>query len=116
MTIEEIEIRKVVMQLLADAGINRETLKDLVKQTVSEKVEQAIKTAYFQMNIDKKVDSKWDEFIRNEIADAARHAIYKKINPYFTNVSVILDFGNHEKTDYGSKHITKNVEREQYNG
>lgn len=40
LTVEQIELRKLIKQELADAGINRTTLTEMVKQAIEEKVEQ----------------------------------------------------------------------------
>ena len=61
MTVEEIELRKILTQMLADAGINRETLKDLVYQILDEKIDKAINNAENQINVDKKVDRIWEK-------------------------------------------------------
>lgn len=94
MTVEQIEIRKILTQMLADAGINRETLKDLVKQILNEKIDQAIKTAEHQTNLNAKIDRLWAEYLHNGIERAAKAAIVDKINCYFKDITVTLDFGN----------------------
>lgn len=38
MTVEQIELRKILTQMLADNGINRETIKGFVEEIVSEKL------------------------------------------------------------------------------
>ena len=42
MTVEQIELRKILTQMLADNGINRETIVDFVKGIVDEKVDRAV--------------------------------------------------------------------------
>ena len=42
MTVEQIELRKILTQMLADNRINRETIKGFVEEIVSEKVDRAI--------------------------------------------------------------------------
>lgn len=42
MTVEQIELRKILSQMLADNGINRETLKEMVNEVLEEKVERAV--------------------------------------------------------------------------
>lgn len=37
MTVEQVELRKILTQMLADNGINRETIKDFVGEIVSER-------------------------------------------------------------------------------
>lgn len=93
MTVEQIEIRKILTQMLADAGINRETLKDIVCQVIEEKADNAANTALHQINLDKKVDHMWESYIKNEIQSAAKAAISEKIKCYFTDIRVTLDFG-----------------------
>ena len=41
MTVEQIEIRKILNQMLADNGINRETIKDIIKECLDERVDKA---------------------------------------------------------------------------
>ena len=48
MTVEQIELRKILTQMLADNGINRETLKDLVKEIIEEKVDKSLNTIIAQ--------------------------------------------------------------------
>lgn len=93
MTVEEIELRKILTQMLADAGINRETLKDLVYQILDEKIDKAIKNAENQINVDKKVDRIWEKYIHDGIEKEARAAIADKVKCYFTDIRVTLDFG-----------------------
>ena len=93
MTVEEIELRKILTQMLADAGINRETLKDYVFQILNEKIDKAIHTVECQINVDKKIDNAWNQYVRDGIDKAARAAISNRVNGYFNNIRVTLDFG-----------------------
>lgn len=43
MTVEQIELRKILSQMLADNSINRDTIGDIVKEIVNEKTEKVIK-------------------------------------------------------------------------
>lgn len=45
MTSEEIEMRKVIKEMLSDVGINRETLKQMAKDVLEEKINKAIDNA-----------------------------------------------------------------------
>lgn len=96
MTVEQIEIRKILTQMLADAGINRETIKDIVRDVIEEKVEKAIDTVCHQSNIASDVQRHWDQYVRSGIADAARNAVREQVKGYFQNISVTLNFGGPE--------------------
>ena len=45
MTIEHLELRKILTQMLADNGITRETIRKVVTDIIDEKVEKAVKEA-----------------------------------------------------------------------
>ena len=43
MTIEQVELRKILSQMLADNGVNRETIIPFVKDVLQEKMDRAAK-------------------------------------------------------------------------
>lgn len=67
MTVEQIELRKILSQMLADNGINRETLKGMVNEILDEKVEKAVSQVLKEGNIKGIVEGKIDNFSRRVI-------------------------------------------------
>ncbi|WP_320990381.1 hypothetical protein [Hungatella sp.] len=67
MTVEQIELRKILSQMLADNGINRETLKEMVNEILDEKVEKAVSQVLKEGNIKGIVDGKIDNISRRVI-------------------------------------------------
>lgn len=67
MTVEQIELRKILSQMLADNGINRETLKEMVNEILDEKVEKAISQVLKEGNIKGIVEGKIDNVSRRVI-------------------------------------------------
>ena len=51
MTIEQIEVRRLISQMLADNGINRETIMPFVKEVINEKVDVAAKRIAEETNL-----------------------------------------------------------------
>lgn len=103
MTIEQIELRKILTQMLADNGINRETITDFVKEIMDEKIEKTIKQilgdnggSVFEDKVDDFVDKEVKRYIDKELSAAARQAVRDKINGYFTNVSVTVNLRDPE--------------------
>ena len=103
MTIEQIELRKILTQMLADNGINRETITDFVKEIMDEKIEKTIKQilgdnggSVFEDKVDNFVDKEVKRYIDKELSAAARQAVRDKINGYFTNVSVTVNLRDPE--------------------
>mgnify|MGYP000063684622 FL=1 len=72
MTVEQIELRKILTQMLADNGINRETIKGFVEEIVSEKVDRAIDRIIHETNMDSLIARQVQDTIRNTISDEVR--------------------------------------------
>lgn len=72
MTVEQIELRKILTQMLADNGINRETIKGFVEDIVSEKVDRAIDRIIHETNMDSLIARQVQDTIRTTISDEVR--------------------------------------------
>lgn len=80
MTVEQIELRKILSQMLADNGINRETLKDLVNDVLEEKVEKAIRQVISESNVTGIVNGKVDKISRRVIEDEVTNKVRRVLN------------------------------------
>ena len=83
MTVEQIELRKILTQMLADNGINRETLKDMVKEILEEKVEKAVHDVVCQTNMESLTYTEMRKAISDCATDVVRRA--------FRSTSVSID-------------------------
>lgn len=72
MTVEQIELRKILTQMLADNGINCETIKGFVEEIVSEKVDRAIDRIIHETNMDSLIARQVQDTIRTTISDEVR--------------------------------------------
>lgn len=72
MTVEQIDLRKILTQMLADNGINRETIKGFVEEIVSEKVDRAIDRIIHETNMDSLIARMVQDTIRTTISDEVR--------------------------------------------
>lgn len=72
MTVEQIKLRKILTQMLADNGINRETIKGFVEEIVSEKVDRAIDRIIHETNMDSLIARMVQDTIRTTISDEVR--------------------------------------------
>ena len=72
MTVEQIELRKILTQMLADNGINRETIKGFVEEIVSEKVDRAIDRIIHETNMDSLIARQVQDTVRTTISDEVR--------------------------------------------
>lgn len=87
MTIEQIELRKLLAQMLADNGVNRETIVPMVKDVIQEKMDKAAKRIAEETNLDDMVR----HIIEREIADAVRSAVRSKVNSCFSSIGVSIE-------------------------
>ena len=87
MTIEQIELRKMLTQMLADNGINRETIVDFVKSIVEEKVEKAIYRTVHEVDIDGMVRGT----VRETTKKALQEEVSKKVRSTLSSESISLE-------------------------
>ena len=93
MTVEQIEIRKILNQMLADNGINRETIKDIIKECIDERVDKALKHLENKSdgdfaNMDGRIQGAIDKFVKQEIERQAKEVIRQKVGCFFNNITV----------------------------
>lgn len=86
MTVEQIELRKILTQMLADNGINRDTIVDFVKGIVDEKVDKAITQMMHETNIDALVD----RTVKTTTVNAVKEEVAKKVRQTLGSVSISL--------------------------
>lgn len=105
MTVEEIELRKILNQMLADNGINRETLKTMVNDIMEEKINKAIKQALAEKdttadNIQKFVEIAVENHFRNfyvtqlDIGAAVKKMVENRLAHMNITMEVVDDKGN----------------------
>ena len=58
LSLTQIELRKVISQELADAGINRNTLVDMVHKAVDDKVQKKLPNSLIQVKMESKTKYK----------------------------------------------------------
>lgn len=88
LSLTQIELRKVISQELADAGINRNTLVDMVKKAVDEKVKKKVDEVF---NSSKDgIDCKIDRIISKELRydSNLRNVIYGVIKQNIVDIDV----------------------------
>lgn len=107
MTREEIEMRKVISQMLADVGINRETLKQMVKDVLDEKIENAIAQALQETDFEGKsmsrvnrlVDRELTHLIDTNLNQVVKEEVRKQVNSWDFKVLV-----EHKRESGGTHH------------
>lgn len=105
MTVEQIEIRKILNQMLADNGINRETIKDIIKDCIDERVDKALKHLENKsdgdfINMDDRIQQAIDKLVKQEVERQAKEAVRAKVGYCFSNIKVNVEL-NHPTEEGG---------------
>ncbi len=107
MTVEQIELRKILNQMLADNGINRETIKGFIKECIDERVNRALKHLERQSDgdfasVEGRIQGAIDRFVKQEIERQARDAIREKVRCIFNNIHVDVQLNHPTEKGGGS--------------
>ena len=91
MRAEEMALRSEIRQMLNEAGYNKNTLKDLVKEVLKDELNKAIKQAFAETNMDiegytkKNIDSIINETTENVVREKITNTI---VGNYFKQMKV----------------------------
>ena len=94
MTVEQIALRQEVRQLLNEAGINKNTLKDIVREVIDEELAKAVRQVMHEMNLPGVINQATNGNIQKVVREEIRMAIDKRVNGYFNKINVSVDILN----------------------
>ena len=88
MTVEQIAIRQEVRQLLCDAGFNKNTMKDIVREVIDEELTKAVRQVMHEMDLEDRIYKSTNGNLREAIRKELRASIDNKVNGIFNRMSV----------------------------
>ena len=94
MTVEQIALRQEVRQLLNEAGINRNTLQDIVREVINEELTKAVRQVMQEMNLTGVINQATNGNIQKVVREEIKMAIDKRVNGYFNKINVSVDILN----------------------
>lgn len=101
MRVEEIAIRQEARQMLNEGGINQNTLKDMVREILNEKLDKAIYQALHEKDVDGAIEDKIEWCIQQKANDIVRDEIRRKVGSIFDHMTVYVNI-----TDKEGQHVT----------
>lgn len=101
MTVEQIAIRQEVRQLLNEAGINKNTLKEMVKEVLSEEIQKACVQAMNEKDTTSLINERMDNAIRNVLKTEVRDELSRRFRSMSVTVDVTDDKGTSSLTQPG---------------
>lgn len=96
MKVEEIAIRQEVRQMLSEAGINKNTMKEMVKDVLHEELEKAIKQSLNETNTDRVISKKINDCVDNSLRRLIREEIHDKVNNVFRRMTISVDITDND--------------------
>lgn len=94
MTIEQIVMRQEIRQMLNEAGINKNTLKQMTKEVLNEEIEKACQQAIAEFNVEKyakaQLQDSADRVLKNCLTDEVREIMREKLQRIAMRISVDL--------------------------
>lgn len=94
MTVEQIAVRQEVRQLLNEAGINKNTMKEIVREVIDEELTKAVKQVMQEMNLTGIINQATNGNIQKLVKEEIRAAVNTRVNGYFNKISVSVDIIN----------------------
>lgn len=100
MRIEEIAVRQEVRQMLSEAGINRNTLREMAEQALKEQIEKQVKLAVQRIDVNAIVRHEMESYAgQSVLRDAIRLEVRDRVK---INVDVTA-FDARKQNDEGAE-------------
>ena len=90
MTVEQIAIRQEVRQLLSEAGINKNIMKDLVREVISEEMTKAVRQVMHEMDIDTIIHNKTSGSLQDAVRKELRESIDQRVKGVFNRMNITV--------------------------
>lgn len=92
MRVEEMALRSEIRQMLNEAGFNKNTLKDSVKEVLKEEIEKAVKQAINETDFNSYVRQEANSIIRDATKKHLKDTINERlIGKWFNRMQVTVD-------------------------
>lgn len=96
MTVEQIAVRQEVRQLLADAGFNKNTMKEIVREVINEEMTKAVRQVMHEMDLEDSIRNTANVNLQKLIKEELRASIDKKVNGVFNRMSINVSIKNND--------------------
>lgn len=94
MRVEEMALRSEIRQMLAEAGINRETIKGMVKEAIDDVVKNQVNQVLMERKergLDEVVENYLNQRMQTIICNSAKDAIVEKLRWMEMTVNVDMN-------------------------
>ncbi len=96
MNVEQIAIRQEVRQMLNEAGINRNTLKEMVKEVLQEEVSKACRQAVNESDVNDSIARKINDNFGKIVREATKDEIRGRVQGIFNRMTISVDITDND--------------------
>lgn len=94
MTVEQIAIRQEIRQMLSEAGINKNTMKEMVRDVISEEMVKAIKQVMHEMDLDEQIRTRTNSSLQDVVRKEIRDSVDRRVKGVFDRMKITIDVRN----------------------
>ena len=94
MTVEQIAIRQEVRQMLNEAGINKNTMKKMVREIINEELNKAVRQVLHEMDLDSQIYNMANGNLKETVRKELRDSIDQRVNSVFSRMRISVDIKN----------------------
>lgn len=92
MTVEQIELRKILSQMLADNGIDKTTISGFVRAIINENVDRAVEQVIsHETNMNYIINNTVKEETKKAIKSKVEEAVRSKLNNMWLNIDIQVE-------------------------
>ena len=106
MTIEEIAIRREIRQILNEAGINKESLKEMAKELLQGELEKSVKRALSETNVRAMVYKTVNSY---ETRDTIKYAIKDALRDWVNTIDIKMEIKDRLDNQSISKELNNTI-------
>lgn len=94
MTVEQIAIRQEIRQMLNEAGINKNTMKDTVREVIDEELNKAVKQVMHEMDLEGKINRFAKDGLQEKIRKEIKASVDERVRGVFNRMFITVDIKN----------------------
>lgn len=96
MTVEQIAIRQEIRQMLNEAGINKNTMKEMVREVIDEELNKAVKQVMSEMNLYGEVKNLTNYGLQEKIRTQIKASVDERVRGVFNRMAITVDIKNND--------------------
>jgi hypothetical protein len=94
MTVEQIAIRQEIRQMLNEAGINKNTMKEIVREVIDEELHKAVRQVMHEMDLDSQIYNLANGNLKETVRHEIKVSVDRRVKSVFDRMKISIDVRN----------------------